>query len=201
MSDQSTVTKEKALNADFAQAQSLGIILGEKLTKCTVQKQALPEKEMDALKALLSHSDGARGFYVTTLTMPEFDSAFPSEGVSPSLKSAVVASAEPNAKLLTMNLAMSTAMILAHKENGSEEFAAGSELTQCRTKAVISSVLADMPRLRLELRALLAAASGEKGEDEALHEEYAKFLTRWGYGEEQRKVIAKVIADQIAGVL
>jgi len=194
--DQSTISREEALKADFGAAQGLGMILGEKLTKTTAAGEPLSPPDMEALKALLSHMDGARGFYVTTLTMPEFDHAFPSKGVSESLKAAVVESST-SPKLLAMNLAMSTAMIHAHTENGSEEFEAGSTLTQGRTKAVISSVLGDMPQLQVELRALLAAASGEKGTDEALHEEYTKFLERWGYGEAQRRQIA----EQIAGVL
>lgn len=66
-------------------------------------------------RALVSHSDGARGFYVATLTDPDLSAAFPSGGIIDCMKTAITASPVPNAKLLAMNVAMSTAMEMTHK--------------------------------------------------------------------------------------
>jgi hypothetical protein len=45
----------------------------------------------------------------------ELSDAFPADGISSCLKTAIVASPDPNAKLLAMNVAMSSAMEIAHK--------------------------------------------------------------------------------------
>ena len=54
-----------------AQAQKFGLSLGAGMSERLKRGGAAEADEEQALRALLSHSDGARGFYVTTLTAPE----------------------------------------------------------------------------------------------------------------------------------
>lgn len=112
-----TVSVEAAKSASFEEAQELGMALGLGLSSRVAQGSAPNQDEESALEALLSHSDGARGFYVTTLTAPELDNLF-EQPIQASVLSAIKSSPDPNVKLLTMNIAMSTATELAHLGNG-----------------------------------------------------------------------------------
>lgn len=187
----SSVTVEEATSASFEQAQSIGFSLGTTLAARLQRGETdafCPEKQ--ALHALLSHSDGARGFYVTTLTAPELDILF-EEPINASMLDAIKASPEPNAKLLAMNLAMSTATELAHVANGNDEFAKGSALTRTRTRALISSLLLDssFPALKQHLQDLLAAIVKPSTSTPDV-EAYRAFLKRWGYNEQMLEAIA-----------
>lgn len=190
-------TKEQAKSATFSQAQEIGISLGQILTDSSSSGQPLTSEAREILKVLLSHSDGARGFYVTTLTLPECERAFSPSNIRQELVEAIVAAPEPNIKLLSMNLAMSTATELAHKANGNDDFAAGSRTTRERTKALIKTVLPRMPQLKSELQILMFAADGAKVDGEGKVAEYKSFCDRWGYSENQRKSIV----EQIQAVL
>lgn len=66
----SSTTSQEALQASFSDAQGIGMELGAKLAKSTSKGVPLLREEKDVLSALISHSDGARGFYVSTLTDP-----------------------------------------------------------------------------------------------------------------------------------
>ena len=55
----------------IGQAQKLGLALGSGMSERLKRGAPAAADEEQALRALLSHSDGARGFYVTTLTAPE----------------------------------------------------------------------------------------------------------------------------------
>jgi hypothetical protein len=65
-----STTSQEALAASFSDAQGIGMELGAKIAECTSKGVPLPKEEKDVLSALISHSDGARGFYVSTLTDP-----------------------------------------------------------------------------------------------------------------------------------
>ena len=117
MSAEAAVSVEAAKSASFEEAQKLGMSLGLSLSSHLAHGSAPSIDEQGALGALLSHSDGARGFYVTTLTAPELDKLF-EEPIQESMLSAIKSSPDPNVKLLTMNIAMSTATEIAHLANG-----------------------------------------------------------------------------------
>lgn len=187
-----TVSVEMAKAATFDQAQKIGMSLGRQMSERVEKGQGASHDEKEILVALLSHSDGARGFYVTTLTAPELDNVF-ALPVDPTLLNAIKQSPDPNAKLLTMNIAMSTATELAHLANGNMDFAKGSALTRGRTRALIDCLSPTFPALKNNLTDLLAAintpaaaAAGVNAEVEA----YRAFLNRWGYDEKMREAIA-----------
>ena len=192
------VSVESAQAASFEAAQSLGFALGQQMAARLQCGELAAQDEKLALQALLSHSDGARGFYVTTLTAPELDSLF-REPVDPSLLDAIRASPSPNAKLLTMNLAMSTATEIAHMANGNTEFAKGSALTRTRTCALISSFTSGstFPALKQNLQDLLEAiATPPNTSPDVL--EYRAFFKRWGYDSEMLKAIETQVRSVLA---
>ena len=192
------VSVESAQAASFEAAQSLGFALGQQMAARLQRGDSAAQEEKLALKALLSHSDGARGFYVTTLTAPELDSLF-CEPLDPALLDAIRASPSPNAKLLTMNLAMSTASQLAHMSKGNTEFAEGSALTRTRTCVLISSFTSGstFPALKQNLQDLLdAIATPANTSPDVL--EYRAFLKRWGYDSEMLNAIETQVRSVLA---
>ena len=70
------VNVEKAKSATFEQAQKMGMHIGKRMSERLQRGDAASDEEEKALQALLSHSDGARGFYVTTLTAPDIQNVF-----------------------------------------------------------------------------------------------------------------------------
>jgi hypothetical protein len=139
-----TVSVEAAKSASFEEAQELGMALGLGLSSRVAQGSAPNQDEESALEALLSHPDGARGFYVTTLTAPELDNLF-EQPILASVLSAIKSSPDPNVKLLTMNIAMSTATELAHLGNG---MPFGS-LPLLRVCSVLHDLCRDLEKMRL----------------------------------------------------
>jgi len=187
------ISIEAAKTATFEQAQKIGLTLGSSMSaRLKRGDAATANDEQQALLALLSHSDGARGFYVTTLTDPEIDNVF-HEPIDPFIVEAIKASPDPNAQLLTMNIAMSTATELAHIANGNSDYAKGSALTRARTGKLISASIATFAPLKQHLTDLLAASTTPATSPpvaEVEVEAYRKFLNRWGYNAEMREAIA-----------
>jgi hypothetical protein len=115
--------------ASFDEAQRLGSELAETLTESCSRGEPMPEEAVRALRALVSHTAGGRGWFVSLLTNPDYEPIF-KPPLDPQLLSAIEASPDPNVKLLTMNVAMSTATELVHKANGDDDLAAASRLTR-----------------------------------------------------------------------
>mmetsp|Transcript_45091 Transcript_45091/g.107542 ORF Transcript_45091/g.107542 Transcript_45091/m.107542 type:complete len:297 (-) Transcript_45091:110-1000(-) len=176
-----------ALKADFSRAQKIGEALGRAMAA-----KSLGEDGAGVLKALLSTRDGARGFYVSTLTMPGVDSMF-SETIDARLIDAIAQNSDSNASLLAMNLAMSTACEVTHLAMGNPVFAQGSKLTQGRTKRLISAVLSSSPPLQEELAQLQAALEGREESGG-----YPAFLERWGYGQAEKAAILREVQGAVA---
>ena len=137
--------------------------------------QALARK----LAGLLSGANGRRGFFVVALA-----------GASPLLDrpptpilELLHRSGEAVVDLVVRNLAMGTAMVLAHQRAGQEEQACGSLQVQRRAQALLAQL--DPPAVRQRLGQLLAATEGQ-GPDVA-------FLERWGYDAAQRQAIARIV--------
>jgi hypothetical protein len=84
------------------------------------------------------------------------------------------------------NLAMSTAMAIAHRRQGNEVMAAGSDRVQRRSRLHLERLgLAEVSQKAAQLQASAETGTGAYGE----------FLNRWGYDEEQRRAIGAVLAD------
>ncbi len=130
---------------------------------------------------LVRTANGARGFFVCFLT-GEWELA---DNPSPAIIQAL--QAEPNAiaELLVKNLAMSTAMAIAHRRNGNEEQAQGSDRVAERTALLIEKV--DLPEVHTIAEQMQNSADTDSGE-------YAAFLEKWGYDAEQKQAIANALS-------
>lgn len=132
------------------------------------------------LKMLLSHRDGVRGFFVVYLT-----------GESPLVDQppaafirAFAATANEIKEILVKNVAMSAAMAIAHNRNNDADNQAASARVTRRSQNILrllDQTDAAEP-FQQEKEALLAAIATQKGD-------YATFLQRWKYDEEQQTVI------------
>lgn len=144
------------------------------------------------LAAMLEHSDGVRGFFVTYLTDPTFEAIADSpEGLPAAISSALCASnPEVVAPLAVMNLAMPTATALRHESEGNSKAAAASALTARRAARVLevltSPDAASGPATRATLEAALHAAEKDKEDSDP---QWTSFYSRWKYDEEQMTAI------------
>lgn len=138
----------------------------------------------DRVGALVASRDGARGFFVVALTgaSPLMDRL--PEPLVQQLRHAGAAVVD----LTVRNLAMSTAMVLAHGRSGDAERQQASERVQGRSRELLRQL--DPAAVKQRLETLLLAARGGQGDDLA-------FLDRWGYDEEQRAAIALAV-DSVA---
>lgn len=161
MSDLSTLTFEEAI----AHTENL---FGANLSDRELQS---------AIVDLVSTDNGARGFFVFYLTNAIADR--PTQPVIQALQDVPV----PCAELLVKNLAMSTAMAIAHRRNHNEALALSSQQVSDRTANLIQ--LLNLSEVKTIADLMQHSAQSGTGE-------YANFLTKWGYDSEQRAAIATV---------
>lgn len=156
----------------FEQAIALTQSLLEQLEQNTLSDTAFEE----TVAALVGTENGARGFFVTYLSdeRPLVDHHIPSVAQALQAAPAVIA------PLMVKNLAMSTAMALAHRRNHNESLAQGSDRVRSRTLQLIESL--PLPELREQAQQLVVSIDTETGD-------YQPFLERWGYDPEQRQAI------------
>ncbi|MEB3318206.1 MAG: hypothetical protein VKO39_08735 [Cyanobacteriota bacterium] len=135
----------------------------------------------DEVGQLVSHRDGARGFFVVSLT-----------GDSPlmdRLPEALVLQLRlvgmDVVDLSVRNLAMSTAMTVQHRRDQNEALLEGSLRVQTRSRDLLAQL--DPVLVKAKLESLLAGLRGE-GEEQT-------FFERWGYDEEQREEISSALLD------
>ena len=140
----------------------------------------------DRVAELVASRDGARGFFVVSLTgeTPLMDR------LPEPLVAALRLAGEGVVDLTARNLAMSTAMILHHGRSGDPEHQAGSERVQQRSTELLRQLEPVAVKRRLE--PLLVAAGGQQDPRHEVSEDRA-FLDRWGYDAEQRRAIAAAI--------
>lgn len=149
-------------------------------------QQAYSDTELQsAIADLVASENGARGFFVTYLTgeSPLADQP------TPAVLTALEQSPQIVAELLVKNLAMSSAMAVAHRRSDNDELAAGSERVKRRTQQLMQQL--DIPELSERAKALQISAQTGQGD-------YAEFLNRWGYDAEQRHVIDQVFEQVLA---
>ena len=131
------------------------------------------------LAGLLTSADGRRGFFVVALAGP---SPLLDEPPAPIVEQ-LHRGGKAVVDLVVRNLAMGTAMALAHQRQGHGEQAKGSLQVQRRAQALLCQL--DPPAVRQRLDELLAASEGH-GADVA-------FLERWNYDAAQRQAIARIV--------
>lgn len=133
-----------------------------------------------AVADLVATENGARGFLVTYLTDDRPLADAPSEA----LLAALATSPEIVSELLIKNIAMSTAMAIAHRRNQHEAHAQGSDRVRSRTAHLLQ--ILPLPQIAAKRSQLYESAiSG--------HGAYQPFLQRWNYDAEQRQAIAAVL--------
>jgi len=190
-----------ARQASFEEAQALGSQLATLLAESCAEGEPMPTQAVSVLRALISSSSGARGWFVTLLTDERFDAVF-RPPLDASLLSAISDTPEPNIKLMTMNVAMSTATELVHLANGNPDLAAASRLTRDRSRVLLVALLDEMPGLRDEVFGLFSAVEpwelrdgGKLAPPAEANAEWVKFTKKWRYDAEQRAAIRGELAS------
>jgi hypothetical protein len=138
-----------------------------------------------AVSNLIATSNGARGFFVSYLTQGWEIGELKTLAIVEAIKSAQT----PASELIVKNLAMSTAMAIAHRRIGNEDQAQGSDLVAARSKELIQLINLD----GIELIALQIQQSAQTGEGA-----YAEFLNKWRYDAEQKTAIDIALGEAIA---
>jgi hypothetical protein len=138
------------------------------------------DKILEFVSELVQTPNGARGFFVTYLTAPEPICDDP----HPEIINALQIYPEVSAELLVKNLAMSTAQQLYHQRRNDRDMAASSAMVATRTSRIIQKL--DLPQIQVMCRELVASDLNGAGA-------YTEFLTRWGYDQEQKKAIDRVL--------
>ena len=134
---------------------------------------------------LIATTNGARGFFVRYLTQDWAIGDRQTEAVVKALKSVPI----PASELIIKNLAMSTAMAIAHRRAGNETQAQGSDRVAARSTALIQLInLDEITRIASQMQK--SAQTGEGA--------YAEFLNKWGYDAEQRAAMDVALAKAIA---
>ena len=146
-----------------------------------LSRSDLDDSQLESeIAALVQTANGARGFFVCFLTGAWELADQPSAAVIKALQSAPQAIAE----LLVKNLAMSTAMAITHHKNGNIDQAQGSTLVAKRTAFLIEKVnLMEVYEIATQVKESAISGKGE----------YAAFLEKWGYDNEQKQAIANVL--------
>ncbi|MDJ0724174.1 MAG: hypothetical protein QNJ38_03590 [Prochloraceae cyanobacterium] len=153
----------------------LGQMENGKLTEAEIQ---------ESIESLVKSKNGARGFFVTYLTDDRNLADNPTEAVVNALKT----SPEIVGELLVKNLAMSAGMSVTHRRNNNETMAKSSQRVTKRNGNLIQ--LTNLDLVSQELKKMRESALTGEGE-------YQEFIKRWGYDEEQRKVIEKALSEII----
>lgn len=135
------------------------------------------------VSSLLATKNGGRGFFVAYLTSDIPLADHPTVGVLEGLKSA----AEISSELLVKNLAMSSAMMITHRQNNDLENLAGSQTVCRRTCNLIKQL--NMHEIAEKLQKLHCTIKQGQGE-------YQEFLEHWRYNQEQQQAIQETI-DQL----
>ena len=175
----------------FEEAQDLGSNLASILAESCAAGEPMPAEAVSTLRALVSSTPGARGWFVSLLTNPDYDAVFQLP-LDEALLSAIESSPDPNLKLLTMNVAMSTATELVHLANGNPDLAAASALTRARSGVLLGVLHGRMPGLSDEVASLLSAVqpwSADGAAPAGADAEWVRFTKKWDYDTEQRDAI------------
>ncbi|NJP12640.1 MAG: hypothetical protein HC866_26880 [Leptolyngbyaceae cyanobacterium RU_5_1] len=146
-----------------------------------IEQGKLAETEIEpAIAALVASENGARGFFVTYLSDDRPFADPPTAAIIAALKT----SPDVVSPLLVKNLAMSTAMAIAHRRNQNEDLAQGSDRVQSRSTQLIQA----LPSSQLQEQAQALAESIDTSTGA-----YQPFLQRWGYDPDQRQAIRRVL--------
>lgn len=191
MSDSAAVPGPAAAEAGAFQPDGAAITFAAAMDRASQWLTAWESGELsdevlaDGVGALVASREGARGFFVVALTgdVPLMDR------LPEPLVLQLRAAGEGVVDLTARNLAMSSAMALAHERSADAERQAGSERVRSRSRELLR--LLEPVAVKRRLETMLAAARDGVGDDVA-------FLDRWGYDDEQRAVIVAAVESVAA---
>ncbi len=147
--------------------------------RCWDQGELSDDVLADSVGELVRQRDGARGFFVASLTS---DSPLMDRLTEPLIYQLRLAGEEV-VDLTVRNLAMSTAMSVHHKRNQDQAMLEGSLRVRSRCLDLLSQLEPHQVKKRLET---LIEGLNERGEDK-------NFLERWGYDDEQKNKIKETV--------
>ena len=137
------------------------------------------------ITSIIKDKNGGRGFFVAYLTSDGNLADTPSTGIINAFKSSISVVGE----LLVKNLAMSSAMVVAHSRNNDVESAQNSRQVCLRTSNLIR--LVESKLIKDELLELHNTIQSGKGD-------YQIFLKRWDYDAEQQQAIQNAINNVLS---
>ena len=160
----------------FKQAMNVTILWCNSWEKDELSDEVLADRIGELLKTI----EGARGFFVVSLSIdcPLMDRL--PEPLIFQLRS----SGQIVVDLTVKNLAMSSAMVIEHQKNNNSQ---QMQSERIRTRCIELLKLLDSNKVKTRLEMLL---EGTKGNGKDL-----EFLNRWGYSNEQRKAISQSIYE------
>lgn len=174
MTSESSFIEPEGLS--FAQSLAITQDLLEQVAVGTLEAAAW----VAAIAALVCTENGARGFFVVFLS----DERPLSDELLPLVPAALHGSPDVVSPLLIKNLAMSTAMAIAHRRNQDEPSAQGSDQVRSRTATLIRAL--NSPQLQEQAQQLVVGIETETGP-------YQDFLVRWGYDNEQKQAMRQAL--------
>jgi hypothetical protein len=135
----------------------------------------------DEVGQLVRHRDGARGFFVVSLTAesPLMDR------LPESLVMQLRQAGEGVVDLTARNLAMSSAMVVHHWRQQDETMLEGSQRVRSRSRELLAQL--DPHLVKEKLESLIDGLNGQGEEKD--------FFDRWKYDEEQRQAIRQALMD------
>jgi hypothetical protein len=139
---------------------------------------------LEFVSALIQTANGARGFFVTYLTAQDPICDEP----QPEIITAIATHPEIAADLLVKNIAMSTAQQLYHQRRNDSEMMASSATVAARTTKMIEAL--NLQQIQAMCRELVGTIQTGTGS-------YTEFLTRWGYDDEQKQSIDRIVSQLI----
>jgi hypothetical protein len=144
--------------------------------------QLSPQQITSLVANLVATQEGARGFFVGYLTSSEPIV----DKIHPSVLAGLAAHPSLVADLLVKNLAMSTAQSLHFQRQSQPEMTANSQTVAKRSQQLIEQL--HWPELIDRCQKLEQSAKDGSGE-------YAEFLARWGYDQEQKQAIQRILGE------
>jgi hypothetical protein len=160
----------------FEQAIALSQALVDQMAEGAIADDLLEP----AIAQLVASENGARGFFVTYLSDERPIAEPPTAAVISGLKTAPAIVAP----LMVKNLAMSTAMAIAHRRNQDEALAQGSDRVKARSADILQAIQSN--ETNAQIHALITSIDTQAGD-------YAPFLKRWGYDSEQQQAIRQAL--------
>lgn len=144
--------------------------------------QLSDSEKSSIISALVLTENGARGFFVTYLTSDNEVIDRKDLSIIEGLKK----SPEIVSELLVKNVAMSTAMGITHTKNNNLEMAQKSARVTQRSLNFIKQL--SLAEISIKIQQLIRSIELNEGL-------YQKFLTKWGYDEEQKQAIIAIFNE------